>query len=482
MTALGLRPNAATYALLMEAHAAAGDVDGAEAAFKEMSAGGTAPDSTAWAALLRAHGMAADLPGLGQAYEELLLQWDDPSIEDLDAVYAAAFEAVRTATAGIRVRARSARHAAGVHHPAADYGEQHLHSGSAKESSESSYQSHENRPAPDAFSYGAALNGGPGAQDAGYRLATALLQRMEGDAQRLLGQGKSLPPPALAALIGAHGNLGHADAVARIVGAAYGPQQQQRGILSGSGIPASKASPPSEGGKSPLKPSARPSIEAQVLEALDLKPPSRKEAALGLTACRSAPDIRVVNAALAAFGRSGRLDLCIALLKRMKSLRLSADAQTYTALILACVSPPMPALARHLLTHAAEAGVPMTIRAYNALLQVVCAAQGVDAYSGVIGIMAEAGVQPDSFTWMALRSAALMQRRPDVAEHADMELRALQHGTHGAKYHAVQSEVVPDDAIGAEDGADGKESGEGDGTAGQKHWKGYYASDDEDEW
>jgi len=290
MEALGLRPNATTYSLLMEAHAAEGDIEGTQKAFRELkgSSSGDDPDAAAWAAIFVAFGRAGDLAGLTGAYDEMIAKRKFER-DDLGTVYQAAFTALRTAAAPLRFKLR------------ANAGSQSGEIGSAP-------------------------RGGAGDRPAAWRLADELLQRMEVDAKYLLlsihGGGGVFPPTTLSALVMAHGILGHENAVLRYMMEQYGvrPADSRPGEVGDDNLLLiADVHQHQDQIKHAEKKSA--SLDHLLMNALsDSSCGDRQSAVHCMATCRAAPDLRVFNSAVAALGRyCGRLDLCLPLLLRMKA-------------------------------------------------------------------------------------------------------------------------------------------------------------------
>jgi hypothetical protein len=193
-----------------------------------------------------------------------------------------------------------------------------------------------------------------------------------------------------------------------------------------------------------------------------------------------------------------------------QELGLSPGPRTYAGMVTACAPPhgqPQPELAKKLIARMRRDGFsgPATLKPYNALLRVICLSDGVDAAEAVLYDMHHVGAVPDVATWTTLRAVALKQNRIDVAERADRELRALrQRGTHRRGFEvdggdagdreaeeetavvAGESEVggkklKEKDSMDNEEGEEGRNQADAGGLK-EKHWKSFYASDDEDEW
>ena len=215
---------------------------------------------------------------------------------------------------------------------------------------------------------------------------------------------------------------------------------------------------------------------------------------------------RVFNAGVPCLIRSGRIDLVLHLLS---SSHCSPDIDTYAALIASCAAPLRPTLARKLLTHLQEesglllennkninsqqqkqsASSPsLMTRAYTAFVKVECARAGVNGALDVVDEMRSAGFEPDVHTWAAVRGCAVTHGRPDVVEQATRQIRAAKARTALGVVVAVVGAVSDsvDDSIdevndmkGGVDVVVSVEEVQGDE---ERHWKGYYASDEEDEW
>jgi pentatricopeptide repeat protein len=449
MAALGIAPDAHTHCLLVEAHAAAGDASAARAALAAAAAagGGAAPPAAAWLALFRAHAGGGDLEGLLAAYEDAAAAGVEPSAP----VFAACLEGVRA-------------WAAAGHASAGEEGQQAQH-----------------------------------AQHAGHgrRLAEALVRRWGADMARA---GADRAPAAAAALLAAHGAVGQVGEAMALMRRRY---------------------PLGGGGKE-----EEADVEELVLRALAAARGSRAASpgagAAGGPPPAAGPDARVFGAAIAACGRAGALREVAELLRGMavsprsaspsllprcilhdssrvahrpplpaclplffprsaprratparpltrrrrcpQALGLAPDAHVFTSLIAACAPARRPRLARRLLGRMAAAGVAPTAWTFNALLKVECfqGSLGADAVEGVVEEMRAAGVQPDAVTWGTALAAAQAQGAAEAGDRARRELQLLRGPARGEG-----------------GGAEGEAAG---GAGGGRHWRGYYALDEEDEW
>ena len=122
-----------------------------------------------------------------------------------------------------------------------------------------------------------------------------------------------------------------------------------------------------------------------------------------------------------------------------------------------------------------------------AALQVECAHEGVGRAEAVVAEMIAAGVKPDAVTWATVLAAAQGQGRRVEADRARHELETLQSSAAAAA--AAHGEGEADAAAGLlnEGGASEEAGGEGSrpaltDAAGGRHWKAYYALDEDEEW
>lgn len=463
MKALGLHPTSATYTLLIEAYATEGDLEGAHTVFNSIKN----PDCAAWNAVLRAHAGIGDLSGLGQTFQVMVEQQGD-GITD-ESTYIACFEGIATALRKHTSVMESIDALSGggsdVEHPAADSG----------------------------------ANSGTEAK----KIAMDVLHQVE---QHMKKNIVKFPSPAMrAALVKAHGALHHTALVWSLLADEYiykhvffssnSTTRKNNRILATPNAPGGsptplQVSPGSVHHALPPKPqNGYLKIETELLQALSTATTANKST--NTTANFFAP--RALNAGIPQLSRAGRVDLIIQLLKHLPKSGHCPDSETYAALIGACATSPItgqsshhnqhhqllkPTLARRLLAHMQEQHerVPSSIllkpctRVYNALLRAECVRGGVNAALDVIEEMKNKAMQPDSLTWMVLRGCALSNGRNDVADQAMYEIRMLKSGG-GSKGSKIMPSTTGG-ALGPETGAQAEE----------KHWKGYYASDEEDEW
>jgi pentatricopeptide repeat protein len=169
------------------------------------------------------------------------------------------------------------------------------------------------------------------------------------------------------------------------------------------------------------------------------------------------PDLRTFNAALTACCKAGRLDLATAVLKKLKACGLSPDIHSYTSLVDGCAAARMPDLARWIVTHMEQqSGVKPSLWTYNALIKVEAFwGSGPAGGMQLVRHLPTVGLTPDTVTWRTVLSAARQRGMDGIVEEAERELSALQPITSG----------------GGEDGE----------RPPAPRWKGFYASDVEEE-
>jgi len=491
MKALGLHPTSATYILLIEAYAIEGDLEGAHIIFNSIKN----PDCAAWNAVLRAHAGIGDLSGLGQTFHVMVdQQRDNRNIVIEESTYITCFEGIATAlrkhTSLLESINANSQDGDAAKHSTAEH-----------------------------FTVGSGENAGTEAK----KIAMDVLHQVE---QHMKKNSTKAPSLALrAALVKAHAALHHTALVWSLVADEYIYKQvlspNNTTIRKNNRIIATASSAPGEVSASlqapaalvhhalPLKPkSVSPEIETELLQALSTATTAilskNKNAAIdntNNTAYFFPPP--VLNAGIPQLIRGGRVDLVIQLLHHLPKYGHCPDSNTYAALIGACAGPGAglgqsshhintqsqlllkPAFARRLLTHMLEQHervgnsslLKPCARVYNAFLRVECARGGVNAGLDVIEEMKKKAIQPDSHTWMVLRGCALSNGRGDVAEQAMYEIRMLKHGGGSRGGNKISNRAGGDLGVGVETGEEGAGAYEE-----ERHWKGYYASDEEDEW
>jgi pentatricopeptide repeat protein len=454
MRALGLTPSAATFAVLAEAHAAEGDVDGAVAAFEDAQGEGLRPEPAAWAALVRAHAAVGDLNGAAAVVKRMEAMGGGESsfgaLESEDSVYAALFD-------GVAAAAQRGSGAKGVE---------------------------ENLPTDEPLLAHCEVK----------KAAAEVLAETEvGMWRRRAAVGRPPGPAALAALVRAHAALSHAGAVWALLDAQYPRKPQHTSKNEGLGpfslftAPEGRSTAPHP--KLPPRPSsgfAFIDTETDVLHALE-----EATAASGDGQHPRGPGdacTRPLAAGIPCLARSGRWDLILALLKRLSASHIAPDANLYAALVAAAganaghAQPPAAAVAaaRRIVDHmrrSSAVSVTAQTRVFTAMLRVLGAVSGPDAALDLIQEMKAAGVEPDAATWNALRGCALAHGRADLADAAAREARTAREGRRTSRTQAEPSAEEPGIAKKAND-TKGKE------VAGEEehHWRGYYATDDEEEW
>lgn len=538
MRALGLHPSIGTFNLLIEAYAAEGDIDGAQSTFESLKKEGIKPDATTWNALLKSHAHIGDLSTLGQTFQLMVDQAAvgvGPVPED--STYAVCFEGI-AATARRHGESTTSSHTGGgggAGGGTAGSGENLIPS--------ASQHTNNNNTSP--------------AREA----ATALLNRIENEMRERKGGRLGYNSVATAALIKAHGALGHTATVWKLLLEEYGTSkssnnlkgnkasssssQMPNGAKSGSsplaakhqaGVSTSPPPPPNlftpppslkSGGSTstsgstskdgarkkefapPLSSSAA-ELELDLLRALheSFAPPPSSQGRVStplssqqqqnnttttsqLQSSRL-PGPRALNSGIPSLIRAGKVEGVTYLLRLLsfQGTLTVPDADTYAALISACTAPLRPALARKLLTQMNDEGrIKPCAKVYAALLRVECGRGGVPAAAEVIDEMLSAGVVPDAATWAALRGCAQAHGRPDVVEYAQREIRAVQEGgvlKRRSRFEGGE-QVAASVVVGAGNGEEGevvREFEEDDDGVfdNERHWKGYYATDEEDEW
>jgi hypothetical protein len=482
MKALGLHPTSATYILLLEAYATEGDLEGAHTIFNSIKN----PECAAWNAVLRAHAGIGDLSGLGQTFQQMVdQQRGNKNTVIEESTYITCFEGIATALR---------KHSSVVEsiNALSKGGGEHFTSEHSTAGTEAK------------------------------KIAMDVLHQVE---QHMKKNATNLCSPAMhAALVKAHGALHHTALVWSLVADEYIYKQ----VLSSShitttrknnrilatpktapgGVQASQHTAPSalvvHHALPPKPKNLYPEIETELLQALSTATTAirskNKSSANHNTNNPHFLHPRILNAGIPQLLRADRVDLVIQLLNHLPKSGHYPDSDTYAALIGACAGQSSqhtnttnqnqqhllnPALARRLLTHMQEQHervgkstlLKPCARVYNALLRVECAHGGVNAALDVIEEMKNTAIQPDSHTWMVLRGCALSKGRSDVAEQAMYELRMLKSDGGSRSAQIVSSRAGGDLGASAEIGVGGASAHEE-----ERHWKGYYATDEEDEW
>ena len=583
MRALGLHPSVATFVLLIEAYAAEGDIDGAHSAFDSLKKEGMRPDAAAWNALLKAHANIGDLSTLGQAFQLMVDQAEKgagPSPED--STYAVCFE-------GIAAAAR--RHGETIHHSGSHTSDRAGTLG--EERREMSLEVESNFAHSPSFL-------------SDRESASALLDTIEKEMRGRKNGKLGYNSVATAALIKAHGALGHAQVVWNLLLEEYthtakdhgntnikpiqSSTRNQSSFDKGSSSPSSSSGGVGVGGNNKQHPQQirgnNTNSTTSTSSSLPLQPPllfggksssnNIRGSSSAITAAsasdstssgsgfnkrenmniaqldnellrslteaihknpnqisssffsnnkfsprnssssqqqndfqqqnqpqqqqRYSSSPRALNAGIPILFRAGKLEGVIYLLRLLRTHGTTIpDSDTYAALITACTVPLRYTLARRLLTHMHdESGIKPCARVFAALLRVECVRGGVEGAVDIIDEMRNAGIVPDAGTWAALRGCAQSHGRADIAEYAQRELIAAQEGgvPIGGNSVAIASATVAGGVLvesmleGGKIGilesvtGDGDSSDTGDGAIGDKerHWKGYYASDEDEEW
>ncbi len=514
MMALGLVPTSATYTLLIEAYALEGDVEGAHTIFNSI----VHPDCTAWNAVLRAHAGMGDLTGLGQTFQLMVDQGE--SFPD-ESTYIACFEGIAT---GLR------KHNSLLDSNSQDY------------SATSTGESAADADSPTASSTSSPTSG----IEAKKKSAMSVLYQVEHHMKTKNSTCLYKPAvrAALVKAHGALHHtalvwslLADEYMYNNILSSSNTTTRKNNRIIPTTRTNSITPAQQQGGGPSPSPPTtvhhalppkpksavATPAeIETELLNALSTAITSstttKKNSSANISAVLSP---RVLNAGIPQLLRSGRVDLVIQLINSLAKAGYCPDSDTYAALITACDSGSAtsynashnhhshnnlhqlkPSFARRLLSHMEEQhqqqqlerdstkmvsyGVVLKpcARVYNALLRVECSRAGVDAALDVVDEMRNKAIQPDSHTWMVLRGCALGHGRSDVAEQANYEIRMLKSGGSSEKKKLLSSAPSGDDVLSGAVAAVGVEAAAVVETlqSGERHWKGYYASDEEDEW
>lgn len=183
--------------------------------------------------------------------------------------------------------------------------------------------------------------------------------------------------------------------------------------------------------------------------------------------------------------RQGRTDDCFDLVSHMKNAGIRLSAKDYVSLMEACAqcSPPMEELSRQLLRHAREsANIAIDTRFYNALILVKARLYGVQGVHEGMDEMIMRGIQPNVFTYFVLRETALMSNDKRTATSTWHTIQNLVQGhEHGPSHHRTADEAE-EEAVNDKGSMMHTLFEDPDSTHQKEHhWKGYYASDD-DEW
>jgi pentatricopeptide repeat protein len=489
MMALGLHPTSATYTLLIEAYATEGDVEGAHKIFNSI----VKADAAAWNAVLRAHAGIGDLTGLGQTFQLMVDQHEGNGnvvIPD-ESTYITCFEGIATALR---------KHTSMLESISAISGGSGGGSGDAEQHSSNT--------------------GGVEAK----KVAMDVLHQVEQHMKKSKTSSTITTKPAVrAALVKAHGALHHTALVWSLLADEYIYNQMLssgKTTRKNNRIVIATSSGGAEGAHLPVavyhalppKPKCKSSsseLETELLQALSTATSSSKATDKSATYSFFPP--RVLNAGIPQLCRAGRVDLVIQLLNNLPKSGYCIDSDTYAAIIGACAGSLghsgshhsqlqvlRPTFARRLLSHMEELHEKQQYntrnitnnstmlsllkpcsRVYNALLRVECARGGVNAALDIIEEMKNKAIEPDSHTWMVLRGCALSNGRNDVAEQANYEIQILKSGGGGSEKRLARRSGLGEEI----------ETGEGAAVVSQattqeeeRHWKGYYASDEEDEW
>ena len=173
-------------------------------------------------------------------------------------------------------------------------------------------------------------------------------------------------------------------------------------------------------------------------------------------------DEEATNVLLHALARLGKLEHCFGLIQQ-HAMELSS--KEYASLIQACAahSPPMEELARRLLAHARQRGIPVDTRFYNGLLLVRARLEGLDGVHDGMDEMRARGVEPNVFSYFVLREAAVLAKDTHAAESALEKIKDLQQG------YTNSSRT--------------KDSDQAHGARGSGPWRGFYALEyADDDW
>lgn len=189
---------------------------------------------------------------------------------------------------------------------------------------------------------------------------------------------------------------------------------------------------------------------------------------------------------LQAFSRAGRLDYCTSIIARMKILGIPLSKEDYISLIecCACTPEPLENLAQKVYRHAKNDGIVCGTRVHNALLMLKARTGSIFEVESEIENMKYLGISPNMFTYFVLREVAMLEKDKAAAEAALIAIRELISGRRksplrdSSNERRVDTEIEEDHSFLQMVSVPSKLlPPEEDSVA---HWKGYYASDDED--
>eukprot|EP00890_Picochlorum_soloecismus_P001345 jgi/Picsp_1/2210/NSC_05674-R1_pentatricopeptide repeat-containing protein len=233
-------------------------------------------------------------------------------------------------------------------------------------------------------------------------------------------------------------------------------------------------------------------IYAQIMET---PMPSRRDIALLKETYAFPSEPYQCSGILQAFGRKGNVSMCLAMIRRIKELGMNLQLEDCVSLIECCAaSSPLQDDMAYTIFHDFKQGHSKDdVRVWNALLLVEAQRphEPLQAVAQYIDKMKLGIVKPNVFSYFVLREVAMLHHDKGISESARVSItehmRAFRHGdilsaaqTEQAKQSSeyVQQEDgntlieslahVPDELLPPDDHS--------------IHWKGYYASDEDDTW